>query len=462
MKGTDGYQTVRRVALAVLTAALILPAPAPGQGQPLSLAEALARADARAFANRAARAGEAGASAQAMATWRGILPTLRVEAGFMRTTDPVGAFGTTLRQQRITMQDFDPARLNFPGPRNNHAGALVLEQPLVVTDAWLAARAGRRAATSAERGAHWTALSTRADVVRAWFGTVLAAERVATLDSAARAAHAHVRQAEDMLEAGLVTKSDVLLAEVRAGDLDVSLVEAQGDAALARRQLAMVLGDAALDDRDVPASLPDDSASERLANDVLAMSPATRADIEAASAGVAAAGADVARARAAMLPRLVSFARRDLNSDARPFGGASNWTVGVMASWTPFSGGSEIAGQRAAAAQRDQAQAQLDGALAQAAIDLERSELALRTALARLAIARQAVRLSAEAHRIVSRKYEGGLATIVELLDASATDTQARLSLSAARHALLSATAGRLHAIGADPARMAVLDPAGR
>jgi len=462
MEGTDRYATARRMARVVLTAVLVLPAAAAAQGEPLSLTEALARADARGFSNRAARAGEAGASAQAMGAWRGILPSLRVEAGFVRTTDPVGAFGTTLRQQRITQQDFDPARLNFPGPLNNYAGALVLEQPLVVTDAWLASRAGRRAAESAGHGADWAATSTRADVVRAWFGTVLAAERVATLDSATRAAHAHVRQAEDMLEAGFVTRSDALLAAVRAGELDVSLLEAQGDAVLAHRQLAVVLGDVTLDLRDLPSALPSDSASEGLARDVLALQPATRSDIEGARAGVAAATADVARSRAAMLPRVVSFARRDLNSDARPFGGASNWTVGVMASWTPFSGASEIAEQRASQARRDQAQAQLDGALAQAAIDLERSELALRTALARLEIARQAARQGAEAHRIVSRKYEGGLATIVELLDASAADTQARLALSAARHTLLSATADRLRAIGADPARMAELDPAGR
>jgi hypothetical protein len=46
----------------------------------------------------------------------------------------------------------------------------------------------------------------------------------------------------------------------------------------------------------------------------------------------------------------------------------------------------------------------------------------------------------------------------VELLDASAAETGARVGLSAARFTLLTAMADRLLAVGAEPARLAVLD----
>jgi outer membrane protein TolC len=61
--------------------------------------------------------------------------------------------------------------------------------------------------------------------------------------------------------------------------------------------------------------------------------------------------------------------------------------------------------------------------------------------------------------RIVRRKYEGGLATVSELLDAAAAETQARLMRSDARFRYLAAAAARLRAWGADPAALAALDP---
>jgi len=65
---------------------------------------------------------------------------------------------------------------------------------------------------------------------------------------------------------------------------------------------------------------------------------------------------------------------------------------------------------------------------------------------------------SAEAHRIVSRKYDGGLAGVAELLDAEAAETQSVLGLSEARWSAIVAAAERRRALGLDPASLASLD----
>ncbi len=409
----------------------------------------------QAVANREARATSDAASAQRLAAWRSILPSLRAEAGVVRTTDPVGAFGTTLRQRQLTSGDFDPARLNYPDAISNYAAAVVLEQPLVILDGWMAARAATRSAEGATRMAEWTAYSTTVDVVRAYYGAVLAAEQANTVTAAARAAQAHARQAELMLEAGLVTRSDVLLASVQATDLEVERKDAVRDSVLALRQLGVLLGEPADRELLVPSRFPVDSVAERAAGELLSLTPGDRADVAMAVAGAAAADANVARARATLVPRIVSFARSDLNSSTRPVSGPSNWTVGIMASWTPFTGGSELADRQASQARLRGALAQLEGTVSGARLDLERTELTLGTALAHLSAARASVAQAAEAHRIVSRKYAGGLATVVELLAALAVETRASAGLSAARHALVIAMADRLRATGHDPARLA-------
>lgn len=447
-----------RLRRAALLVALVAGAPASTLAQPsrFTLRDALDRAAAGAVKNRAARAASDAASAGRMTAWRTILPTLRVDAGFARTTDPVAAFGTSLRQQRITAADFDPSRLNFPPPSDNFTGAVVIEQPVFMLDGWLAARAGARASDGARRTAEWTAVSTQAEVVGAWFGVILAAEGANTMRAAAKAAQAHVRQADAMLEAGLVTRSDVLLAAARAGEIEMAQLDAVRDSILARRHLSFLLGDGA-PLPDALGEFPSDSAVERLAREVAALPSGARADVQAAQAGVAAAAADADRSRATLVPRVVSFARRDLNSTTRPFGGSSNWSVGVMASWALFSGAAEIADRHGAEARSAGATAQLAGALAAANLDLERTSLSLQSAAARLSIARATAQQAGEAHRIVTRKYEGGLATVVELLDAAVAETRALLGLSGARHSLITSIAERLRATGHEPALLAAL-----
>jgi len=64
----------------------------------------------------------------------------------------------------------------------------------------------------------------------------------------------------------------------------------------------------------------------------------------------------------------------------------------------------------------------------------------------------------AEAHRIVARKYAGGLATIAELLSAAALETQTRLGLSGARYQAIVADAAARQAAGADLMALTALE----
>ena len=441
------------------TVVAILIVSAPAAGAQTSLRDALRLADRAAFANRAAAGATAAERGTALAPLRGVLPSLRLETGYVRTTDPIGAFGSTLRQRTITAADFDPSRLNYPAAVGNYQANVALEQPLFNADAWL----GRRAALDAEHAAaaqeDWTRVATHTDVIRAYYGAVLAVERARTLDIAADAAHAHVRQAESMQQNGLVTRSDVLLADVRAGDLDAQLAEARGTATSAVRQLEVALGQDPTGAVALPAALPPADRIRGVAAPDTADAPlAARADVDAARRGLDAAHADVLRARSAYVPRLNAFVRYDWNSAARLYAGDKNWTAGVMASWSPFAGASEIADARAAAGRESSARAQADAATARARLEVEQTRTALVVALTRLGIAERAVVQSAEAHRIVTRKYDGGLATIAELLDAQAAETQSALALAQARYGTIVAAAERRQALGRDPASLATLE----
>lgn len=427
--------------------------------QQLTLAEALHRADAGAYANRVAAGQHADRAGQRTTALRGILPTLRAEGGFVRTTEPLGAFAATLRQREVTLASFDPARLNYPPPTGNWGAALVAEVPLINVDAWAGRRAADHGAAAGAAAAQWTRLATRADVVRAYYGAVLAAERVTTLSAAAAAAHGHVRQAQAMVREGLVTRSDALLAAVKAGEIDAQLAEAGADALDARRRLAMLLGAVGDTGFTLPVTLPAaDRVRALITTDTVELSAVTRADVDAAGRGRDAAHADALRARAAYLPRVNSFARLDWNSPSGLYAGDDSWTVGLMVSWTPFAGASEIGDIRSAAGREAAARAMAEAAEAGAVVEAAHTRAALQVTLTRLDIAERAVDQASEAHRIVTRKYEGGLAGVVELLDAAAVETSSALSFSQARFAALAAAAARRQATGGDPGALAALE----
>ena len=432
----------------------------------LMLADALREADRNAFANRIANATIESARARARLTLKGLLPSARVETGVVRTTDPVAVFGTTLRQRLVTPEAFAPSRLNDPAAETNVQSGLVVEVPLFNADAIAGLRAARAGAVASSAAGEWTAITTRANVVRAYFGAVLASERTTALEQARDAANAAVRQVQAMVQQGLVTKADALQAEVRAADVTSQLIASQNDVRNAKQQLALLLGRTDDAELHLPYVLPNDAAVRALAErDTLATlstdqsGTTVRADVQAAHAGAEAANADRVRAARTLLPRVNSFARYDWNAPSAPFGGRKNWTVGLLASWSLFSG-SEIADVAGATARAAGARAGEEAALAQGRVEANAARRSVAVALQRMDLAQRAAEQSREAERLVEKRYAGGLATIAELLGAESSATVAALGQAAARFALIDAVAMHRRAIGADPAELSQLDTA--
>ncbi len=447
------------VALGQPAAAQAPPARAPAVV--LTLDAAIREAEQHAFANRRAAAEGDAAAAQARVPLKGILPSLRVEAGAVRTTDPIGAFGATLRQRAVSPAAFDPARLNNPAPITNVQGGLIVEVPLLNADAWLGRRAARAAAAATTAGGDWTAIGVRTDVIRAYFGAVVAGEQVAALETSQRAADATLRQVQALVQQGLVTKADALQAGVRALDVASQVLGARNTAGVALEQLTLLLGRTDGTLPVLPDSLPTDALVRAMAerDTSVETTPAgtVRADVRAAQEGVLAAASDHRRATSALLPRVNSFARYDWFAPTALFGGRPNWTVGVMASLSLFGGGSELADMAGTAARTRAALADREAAMAQSSVERRTARRAIVLALQRLDLASLAAEQSREAQRLVEKRYAAGLVSIADRLGADAELTGRVLAQLASRQALIDALATWRRASGGDPADLRTL-----
>lgn len=443
---------------ALLTALALSGATHAAAQGPLTLAEAFRRADTAAFANRASAGNSRTQAAQVTAALQGILPTLRAEGGVVRSDNPLAAFGYTLQQRTVSVASFNPASLNAPNPVTNWSGGVVAEVPIFNADAWTRRGAARDASNAAQASAGWTREATRAEVARGYFQAILAREATRTLEVAVAAARAHVRQAESMVSNGLATRSDALLASVQQGRLEAQLIGARGDAVIARERLALILGQPGDTAFTLPDSLPSASRIRSLAADRSDDSGTTRLDVMAARLGLDAARGDARRATTSYLPRLNGFGRVDWNSSDRPFAGRSSYTIGLIASWSPFTGASQIADRQATQGRVEAVRAALDASQANAGLERSATRTQLTVAVAQLGIAEASVAQATEAHRIVARKYEGGLATIAELLGAAATETETRLGVAAARYQVIVAEVAARQAAGVDLLALVALE----
>jgi outer membrane protein TolC len=232
----------------------------------------------------------------------------------------------------------------------------------------------------------------------------------------------------------MAVKSDVLSAQVNLDDIKLKQVTATNAESAALDQLHLLLGMPLDEPLDVgpavmPAALEGDSASLRrqalAGNEGL---QAMRHQLDAARAAVDAAGA-------AGRPQFNVMMRRDYNDKDLGFN-ASSYTVAGVMSWTAFDGGTVHAARDRAEGQRIELAARLRQA--EEGVGYQVGEAWRRASEAEIGIeARtQSAENAAEAQRLVKRRYENGIATMIELLAAQAQLDKTRADLVAAQYQL--------------------------
>jgi len=415
---------------------------AAAQERPVTLAEAVAQArsgsqDVLAARSRAEAAGHARAAAGAY-RW----PMAGLEAGAVRSDDPVAAFGGRLRQGHFSQADFDPVGLNHPDPLTDWSGALGARWAPLDFAADAALRAAASEADAADLGAEWAARASAFRAEARYLEAVAAERRLAAARAAHQAAEANARLSELRRGEGLLTDADVLQARAALEGARASEIDTRRGVDDARGRLALALG---WPEGQVPVPTDTSFADPAVGSgDVTA-----RADLRASEVMLEAADARVAQARRSRLPRVEGFARIATHSN-RVFSGAQHdWTLGLQLSVPVFTGFAIRAQERAAAAMRDAAAREHGLRVSEARSQVAEAERAVLAARQGAAAASAASQAAAEAARLMRRRFEEGLVTTADLLaveaQASALAVQAvnarlGLQLAAARLAFLTDT----------------------
>jgi len=396
-------------------------------------------------------------------------PRLNLSLTATQTNDALNAFGLKLSQRNATFGDFGagefidafvtpgsnpydaltiaPRDLNHPGNVRNINPRIELLIPVynggMVQSYVDQAQAYVRAAQSGDRLARQEVIK---QVLMAYQGVHTARSYIKVAEQGKAAAEEYVRITEKLHKQGVAVKSDVLSAKVNLAEISLKLTEARNAEAAALDQLHLILGkplDEPLDVGDpvTPTLLTGNDA------DLRQQALNTHAGLQAMRNQVQGAGSAVEAARASYKPQFNVMLRGDANDKDLGMG-ATSYTVAGVLSWTAFDGGATKAGVDRAEAQRTELAAKLrqaeDGIGYQVG-DAHRKAL---EAEEKIAARETALEQSAEAQRLVQKRYENGLATLVELLAAQTQLDKARADLVAARYDLAVNRAELKRAVG--------------
>ncbi len=391
---------------------------AQGQAMPgptLTLRQAVDRALGGSPEAEAAGADVSAAKAGVSLAQTGWMPRLNFVEDMSRGNDPVYVFGTRLRQQQFTQNDFSLNSLNTPTPVGNFAtrfsGSWMLFNWMGTQDQIKGARfAAGSAAAMSEQVQQGVVLK----VVEAYQAVLFAERRIAVAEHEQATAEALLEDAKSKVKAGLAVDSDRLAAQVNDSERQQELMTAEGDRDVARATLEAAMGsELATGTKLQPIEAKSFPAG--VLGDEIASALRTRPDLKALEQAREAQSAGVKAARADFGPQVSAYGNWEMDRDSFAGSGGNNWVAGVQISLDILP-----MGKRAKLAQEEAARRKAE---AQERSGEQQIRLAVQSAYSQHATAERIVKTAeasseqaAESLRIVQNRYNAGLATITELL----------------------------------------------
>ena len=406
-------------------AAEALPQPGkPAAAQSWTLAQVLAQAQANNPDAEAARQRIAQAQAALQEANASLYPHLAINGGYTRTNSPMQSFGNILNQGQFS----DSIDFNKPGTTDALFAQIMLRYQLYNGGRDQAARlAASSQAEASLAQARVTQEQLSFEVIRA-FHTILQSEatgsaRLATVKSLQTA----LDQANARFQEGALLKEEVLMLEVEQASAEEALLQARHSERLARRGLALLLGE-----------MPRDVQLAGGGQAVLAV-PADTAAVErpemaAMAKMVAAQEAVLRQARAGRYPSADAFATYQVEQGTTMDEGSGDfWAAGLRLSQTLFDGKATRAAISREEARLAELRAQARKLELNLAMEAEQARLNLNQETEKLAVSTRRMQSAQESARLTRLRFQEGLCTSSELIDA-----EKRLAEAEAAHALAS------------------------
>ncbi|MEJ5252668.1 MAG: TolC family protein [Chthonomonadetes bacterium] len=280
-------------------------------------------------------------------------------------------------------------------------------------------------------------------VTRAYLQAVLAQEVVKVQQQVLEVVEAHLKQAEMLYQQGIVAQYDVLRARAELASQQKRLTDAQNQYALAMSLLLSLLN--LPQEQKITLSTPlRELVYSGTYEDTLKSATETSHEIKALQAKTRALQALALSAEAEAKPQvLFSVNLETLTEDLSAIEPHASLTIGVR--WNLFDAGyaKAVAREHRETAERTRIdQQRLENALA---LRIKQAMFEMESAQQGLKAAQRSVEASQESLRLAQRRFETGVGTSVEILDAILAVSQAKIQQQLALYQMDNAYYTLLH-----------------
>ncbi|MGQ9498791.1 MAG: TolC family protein [Dissulfurimicrobium sp.] len=429
----------------LMAMALLWPATAFSQGTDEGKEKiTLSRAIEIAFSNnpllKGAEASIEASKANTLASLSAFFPSLNLYESLERTNNPPMVFTHKLAQERFTSADFGIDSLNNPSPMTNWQSRFVLTQPIFNHGREII---GYRLSKVQEQISRIEKTKLRQEisfqVEKAYYQVILAQDCLEVLKASVDTARAMKELATKREKAGLALKSDVLSAEVNLVSAERERLRAEGNVRIAMAALNKAIGVSQDRDWEIVAPELSEGLLSRDMDTWLEIARRNRPEILVSKKMIEAAGLKTREARFQFLPSLNLQGAYEANT--RDFAGSDgdSWSLMAIMSFNIFNGLGDRARLAAASAEERRTVYQGADIDAQVGFEVRQAYFNLITAKKQLDVVSRAVVQAEETLRILKKRYENGLALMVEVLSAETTLKETRLQEAQARFDFMTA-----------------------
>ncbi len=277
---------------------------------------------------------------------------------------------------------------------------------------------------SATLGVDKAEQQVRLDAAAAYFAVLQNKNLVTVNEESVKNLQQHLKTAQAKYNVGLVAKADILRSEVELANAEQNLIKSRNSYELALASLKNVMS---VD----PASeivLTDTLKYEKFAKtleDSITLARAKRPEIAQAEAGVNMASSGVKVAESGNIPTVTFGASKGWSDSALPESG-SDWTVSLAANWNVFDAGLTKAKVRQADAGLAKAREQARQTADAVELEVRQQYLSMQEAEKRLDTTEVAIAKAEEDLGIAREKYDAGVGTNIDVIDAQLALAQAR------------------------------------
>lgn len=245
-------------------------------------------------------------------------------------------------------------------------------------------------------------------------------------------AESFVKTTKNLVEQGIVVRSELLSAEVHKSNAEVAVLKAQGQEQIALDTLKMLMNtdaNAVVDVAErVDLTLPVDSAVQ-----LVPLALTSNLELEAKRKEAASTSLAVAAAKADYYPNFNVMVRKDWHDDSIGLN-ADSYTVAGVLSWKVTDFGvtrSSVDMANASALQKKAAVHSLENKVR---LDVLSSWRKLQVAQQQVKASSLAVEQASEAQNLILKRYKSGVATITEVLASETQLDKARADLVSANY----------------------------